>query len=157
MLKSSLYDYNDTHIYVSGTKTADEAGSDDNAKRLDKRSKWVIFKNCVPFTDCISKINETQIENTQYLDDAMLMYNLTEYSDNCLETLESIWKYYRDDPNDNTVDYESFKFKVVMVIQRMLTSFFTWSANFNISYATRKTKFAITDTKCSSGTFINSR
>ena len=85
------------------------------------------------------------------------MYNLTEYSDNYLKTLESIWEYYRDDPNDNIVHYESFKFKIVMVIQRILTSFITWSANFNVSYANRKTKFAITDTKCSSGTLINSR
>ena len=153
MLKSNLYDYSDTHIHVTGTKTTDEAG----AERLDKRSKWAIFKNCAQVTDCISKINKTQIDNTKYLDDAMLMYNLTEYSDNYLKTLESIWEYYRDDPNDNIVHYESFKFKIVMVIQRMLTSFITWSANFNISYATRKTKFAITDTECSSGTLINSR
>ena len=58
-----------------------------NAKRLDKRNKGVIFKNCAPFIDYISKINNTQInDNARDLDIAMLMYNLTEYSNNYLKT-----------------------------------------------------------------------
>ena len=39
------------------------------------------------------------------------MYNLTEYSDNSLKTSERLWQYYRDDPNDNIVQSESFKYK----------------------------------------------
>ena len=31
----------------------------------------------------------------------MLMYNLTECSDNYSETSRSLWQRYRDDPNDN--------------------------------------------------------
>ena len=42
----------------------------------------------------------------------MPMYNLTEYSDNYSKTSESVWQYYKDDPNDNMVDFESFKYKV---------------------------------------------
>ena len=42
----------------------------------------------------------------------MPMYNLIEYSDNYLKTSGSLWKYYKDDPNDNTADSESFKSKV---------------------------------------------
>ena len=30
------------------------------AKQLDERNEGVIFKNCAPFTDCISEINNTQ-------------------------------------------------------------------------------------------------
>ena len=46
------------------------------------RNKKVIFKSCAPFTNCISKINNTQIDNAQYIDIVMPMYNLIEHSDN---------------------------------------------------------------------------
>ena len=29
------------------------------------------------------------------------MYNLIEYSDNYSKTSESLWQYYKDDPNNN--------------------------------------------------------
>ena len=41
--------------------------------------KKVIFKNCTPFTNCPSKINNTQIDNAEYLDIVMPMYSLIEY------------------------------------------------------------------------------
>ena len=41
-----------------------------------------------------------------------MMYNLIKYSDNYSKTLRSLWQYYRDDPNDNIVHTESFKFKI---------------------------------------------
>ena len=42
----------------------------------------VICENCAPFTDSISEINNTQIDNAKYLDVAMPIYNLIEYNDN---------------------------------------------------------------------------
>ena len=57
MLKSVSYDYSDAYILVSGTITIDAAGVDDATKRLDERNKGVMYKNCAPFTDSISKIN----------------------------------------------------------------------------------------------------
>ena len=42
----------------------------------------------------------------------MSMYNLIEYSDNYSKTSGSLWQYYKDDPNDNMADSESFKSKV---------------------------------------------
>ena len=42
----------------------------------------------------------------------MPMYNLTEYSDNYSKTSGSLWQYYKDDPNDNLANSESFKYKV---------------------------------------------
>ena len=86
MLRSSLCDYSDAYILVSGTITITGAGADDAAKRLDERNKGVIFKNCAPFTDCISEINNTQIDNAKYIDVVMPMYNLIEYSDNYSKT-----------------------------------------------------------------------
>ena len=44
-------------------------------------NKKVILKNCTPFTSFISRINNTQIDDAQYIDVAMQMYNLIEYSD----------------------------------------------------------------------------
>ena len=41
----------------------------------------------------------------------MPMYNLIEYSDNYTKTSGSLWQYYRDEPNANLVDSESFKSK----------------------------------------------
>ena len=46
---------------------------------MDGREKGVIFKNCVPFTDCISEINNAQIDSRKHLDAVMSMYNLIEY------------------------------------------------------------------------------
>ena len=42
----------------------------------------------------------------------MPMYNLIEYSDNYAKTSGSLWQYYKDDPNNNLADPESFKYKV---------------------------------------------
>ena len=71
-LKSCLCDYSDECILVSGTITTNGAGVDDNAKQLYERNKVVIFKNCAPFTDCISEINNAQVENAKDLDVVML-------------------------------------------------------------------------------------
>ena len=41
----------------------------------------------------------------------MPMYILIEYSGNYAKT-GSLWQYYRDEPNDNLADSESFKSKI---------------------------------------------
>ena len=42
----------------------------------------------------------------------MPMCNLIEYSDNYAKATGSLWQYFRDDPNDNLAESESFKFKI---------------------------------------------
>ena len=81
MLKSSLCDYSDTYILVKGTITITGAGDDAAARRADERNKGVVFKNCAPFTNCISEINNTQVDNAKDIDILMPIYNLIEYSD----------------------------------------------------------------------------
>ena len=54
VLRTSLCDYSDTYILVSGNITIIGAGNDDATRRLDEINKGVIFKNCAPLTDCIS-------------------------------------------------------------------------------------------------------
>ena len=45
---------------------------------VNNTNKKVIFKNFAPFTNCISKMNNTQIDNAEYIDIVMPMYNLIE-------------------------------------------------------------------------------
>ena len=101
MLGSSLCDYADAYILVKEPIIITGAGDDAAARRADERNKGVIFKNCAPFINCISKINDTEIDNAQDIDVVMPMYNLIEYSDNYSKTSESLWQYYKDEPNDN--------------------------------------------------------
>ena len=91
MLKSNLCDYADAYILVKVTITITGVGDGDAVKRLDERNKGVIFKNCAPFTKCISRINNTDIYNAQDIDIVMPMYNLIEYSDNYSKTSRSLW------------------------------------------------------------------
>ena len=112
MLKSSLCDYSDAYIFVKGKITITGAGADAAARQTDERDKGIAFKNCAPFTDCVSKINNTEVDNCQDIDIVMPMYNLIEYSDNYAKTSERLWQYYRDEPNNIIADSESFKFKI---------------------------------------------
>ena len=88
MLKSSLCDYSDAYILVKGTISVN------NTAAVNNTNKKVIFKNCAPFTNCISEINNTQIDNAKDIDIVTTpMYNLIEYSDNYAKTSGSLWQY----------------------------------------------------------------
>ena len=118
MLKSSLCDYRCAEKPVKGTilvaKTAD---SDEVANNANRK---VIFKSCAIFTDFISEINNTQIDNSKDIHVVIPMYNLIEYSDIYSNALGSLCQYHRDElalNNAGTViDFladknESFSFK----------------------------------------------
>ena len=93
MLKSSLCDFSDAYILVSGTITNTGAG-----EQADEWIKGLIFKNCTPFTEGIRETNNTEIDNAKDIDVVMPIYNLIEYSDNYSKTSGSLWQYYRDKP-----------------------------------------------------------
>ena len=101
IIRSNLCDYGDSYILVKGTITITGAGANSGEGQADERNKGVTFKNCAPFTKCISRINNTDIDNAHDIDIVMPMYNLIEYSDNYSKTSGSLWQYYKDDPNDN--------------------------------------------------------
>ena len=65
MLKSSLCDYSDAYIFVKGKITINGRGADAVARQADERDKGVAFRNCAPFTNCISEINNTQVDNAK--------------------------------------------------------------------------------------------
>ena len=99
MLKSSLCDYNGAYILVKRKITITGAGDDAEARQADERDKDVAFKNCAPFINCISDINNSQVDNTKDIGIVMPMCNLIEYSDNYAKTCGSLWQYYRDELN----------------------------------------------------------
>ena len=101
MLRSNLCDYVDAYILVKGTIKIVGAGNNDAAKRLDKRNAGAGFKNCAPFTKCIIRINNADIDTAQDTDIVMSIYNLTEYSKNYSKTFETLWQYFKDEPDDD--------------------------------------------------------
>ena len=125
MLKSSLCDYADAYILIQVTIiiAVNEGPEPDPdpprtaaqllaARQADERNDGVILKNCALFIKCISEINNTEIDNAQDIDIVMSMYNLIEYSDNYSEASGKLRQYYKDEPNNNLADSESFKSKV---------------------------------------------
>ena len=69
MLRSILCDYIDAYILVKGAITVGNTA----AARTESHNvnKKVIFKDCVPFTSCISRINNSQTDDAQYIDVVM--------------------------------------------------------------------------------------
>ena len=72
MLRSDVCDYSATYIGLKGRISV--IGTYDANRRNNK----LTFKNNAPFRSCISKINNTFIENVEDLDIVMPMYNLLE-------------------------------------------------------------------------------
>ena len=68
--KSSLCDYSDAYILVRGTISVNNTAA---AAAVNNDDKKVIFKNCAPFTNCISEINNTQVDNAKDIDIVMPM------------------------------------------------------------------------------------
>ena len=112
MLRSNLCDYADQYKLVKGTISITGARNNDAAKRLDERSKGVIFKNYAPFTKCMNRISNTEIDTARDIDIVMPMYNMVEYSDNYSKTSGSLWQCYKDDSNNNILQSESSKSKI---------------------------------------------
>ena len=76
MLRSNLCDFSDVYIVLKGEITVTNPND-------AKRNKAVAFKNDAPFINCTSKINGVKIDNAEYLDVVMAMYNLLECVKNC--------------------------------------------------------------------------
>ena len=127
IIRSNLCDYSEAYIFVKGTITV--PNTEDAGAAVNNYNKILIFKKCAPFTDCITKINNTQVDDAQKIDIVMPMYNLKECSDAYLKTSGGLWQYYRDDEpalntNGEIIDFPannnnsaSFKFKQLITGQ----------------------------------------
>ena len=67
------------------------------------KNRHLTFKNNAPFIRCTSKIHNTLIDNAEDLDFVIPMYNLIKYKKNYKKTTGSLWNYYRDELNDDTI------------------------------------------------------
>ena len=109
-IKSSHCDCSDAFILVTGNITV--AANNDTD---------VTFKNCTPFSTCTTKINDVFVDEANYVDVAMPMYNLIKHSDNYSNTSGSLWQFKRDEvPANNNTDLsidnsQSFKYKAVLL------------------------------------------
>ena len=123
ILQSSLYDCGDAHTLTKGTITVD--GTSATGADRNNTNEKVIFKNCVPLINCISEMNNTQIDTAKDIDIVMPMYNLIEHSDIYSKTSRSLWHYCKDIPavnnNGNIVNFNrvnttascNFKAKII--------------------------------------------
>ena len=73
MLRSDLCDFGDAYIVIKETVTLTKTN---RRGIIDKRNRFLAFKNNAPFTNCISKINNVLIDNAEDLDIVMPVYNL---------------------------------------------------------------------------------
>ena len=75
------------------------------------------FKNCAPFTKCITQVDGTTIDDAEDLDLVMPMYNLKEYSSNYSEATGVLWFYSKDEATnlnnniENTYNFKSLRYK----------------------------------------------
>ena len=108
-IKSSLCDYSDAFILVTGNITVAANNNTD-----------VAFKNCAWFSTCTTKINDVFVDEANHIYIAMPMYNLIEYSDNYSDTSGSLWQFKRDEVPANNADLtinnsQSFKYKAALL------------------------------------------
>ena len=78
MFKSSLCDYSDAYILDKGMR---------NTAVANNENKEVTLKNCAPFIDCISEINNIREDIIKDIDVLALVNSLIEYDDNYSNTL----------------------------------------------------------------------
>ena len=92
-VKSSLCDYSDALILVTGNITVNAASNTD-----------VAFKNCAPFSTCKIVINDVFVDKAGHIYIEMHMYNTIEYIESYSDTSGSLWQIKRDEVPANNAD-----------------------------------------------------
>ena len=108
-LKSSLCDFSNAFILVTGNVTVNASDDTD-----------VTFKNCAPFSTCKTVINDVFVDRAEHIYIAMPMYNLIEFSDNYSDTSGSLWQFKRNEVPANNADLtindsQLFKYQAALV------------------------------------------
>ena len=147
-IKSSLCDYSDAYILVTGNNTVTRtiAAAGDNPVRKKQplaAATQVAFKNFAPFKDCRTEINGTFVDYANFVNIAKPMYNLMEYSDNYSDTSESLWGFKRDDVVNNadvTINNNSpsFKYKAILTNNEVIDNKKVEIANANAEESIRE-------------------
>ena len=106
----NLCDYSNGYILVTGNIAATRtiaapagfpAGTQPQRKQPLIAVTQVAFKNCAPFKDCRTKINDSFVDYAEFINIAMPMYNLIEYSENYSDSSGSLLGFKRDDVAKN--------------------------------------------------------
>ena len=102
-IESNVCSYSDAYYSVKGDITV--TGGNANTK--------VAFKSCAPFEKCLTGIDGTLVDEADFINVAMPMYNLIDYNKNYSDTSGSLWKFKRDeiDTNVNVCNASSSSFK----------------------------------------------
>ena len=108
-IKSSLCNYSDVLILVTGNITVNAANNTD-----------VAFKNWAPFSTCKTIINDVFAEEADHIYIEMLLYDLIEYRDNYSDISGTLWPFKRDEVSAYNTDLtinnsEFFKYKPSLV------------------------------------------
>ena len=82
-LESRLCHCSDVYILVTRNITA----------TTNDAATQVVFKNCAPFEKCRTEINETFVDEADFINITMPLYNLIEYSDNYSDTSGTLWQF----------------------------------------------------------------
>ena len=119
-VESSLCDYSDAYVLVTGSITVKRRNAADTADIALGAITQVAFKNCTLFEKRSTEIDGTLVDEANFINIAMPMYNLIEYSDNYSDTSGSLWDFKRDEIVNNanvTNDYNapSFKYKANLI------------------------------------------
>ena len=97
-IESSLCDYPDAYILVTGniTVTRTIASNPVQRKQVLTETTQVVFKNCALFQNCSIEIDGTLVDEADFINITMPMYNLIENSDNYSDTSGRLWDFKRD-------------------------------------------------------------
>ena len=95
-IESSLCDYSDAYILVTGNISVKRRNAAGNADISLGAITQVVFKNCAPFEKYRTEINETFVDETDFINITMPMYNLIQYSDNYSDISGSLWQFKRN-------------------------------------------------------------
>ena len=90
LIESSLRDYSDAYILVTGNISVERRNAADTADIALGAITQVVFRNCAPFEKCRTEINGIFVDETDFINITMPMYNLIEYSDNYSDTSGSL-------------------------------------------------------------------
>ena len=124
-IESSLCDYFDAHILVTANILVKWtiAAADDNPVQIKEplaAATQEACKNCAPFEKRSTEITGILVDEANFINILMPMYNLIEYSYNYSNTSGSYWDFKRnnavnnaDVTNDNNA--HSFKYKTSLI------------------------------------------
>ena len=125
MIRSNLCDYSDAYIVFKGTITVPNTAAADEA--VNNTNKKVIFKNCATFTGCITKINNTKVDDAQETDIVMSMYNLIEYSD----AYSNFILILNQEVDSNTIEMNQLYTLMAILLIFLLTTIIVLHSNLN--------------------------